>query len=75
MPVWEYTSNVQLSEFALKLRKYRIVNGLSLDGMSKEFGVGLVRMWELENDRAKPTFLEKRRIKRCLAKQKTASSK
>ncbi len=75
MPVWEYTSNIQLSEFALKLRRYRQEKSLTPGEVCKQLGMSLERLGLLELDRAKPTALEKFRFKRLLAKQKTASMK
>ena len=75
MPVWEYTSNVQLSEFALKLREYRLKNKLNPSTASTQLGISDDRLFALEVDNTKPTSIEKWRFKRLLAKQKTASSK
>ncbi len=71
----EFIPNVQLSEFALKLRRYRRDNGLTPGEVCRQLGVSLERLGMLELDRAKPTALEKFRLNRLLAKQKTASTK
>ena len=71
----EFMPNVQLSEFALKLRRYRHENGLTPGDIRKQLGVSLERLGLLELDRAKPTILEKWRLNRLIAKQKTASPK
>lgn len=70
-----FTPNVRLSEFALKLRRYRSDNGFTPCEVRKQLGVSLKRLGMLELDKAKPTFLEKWRLKRLIAKQKTASTK
>ena len=75
MPEWGIVPNVQLSEFALKLRRYRHENGFTPGEVCRQLGVGLERLGLLELDRAMPTFLEKWRLNRLLAKQKTASPK
>ena len=75
MPVWEYTSNVQRSEFALTLRAYRLKNNLKPHELANLLGIGEERLFALEVDNAMPTFLEKFRFKRLLAKQKAASPK
>lgn len=74
MPVWEYTSNVQRSEFALKLRTYRLRNRLDPSAFAEQLGISDDRLFALEVDNAKPTSIEKWRFKRLLAKQKTAST-
>ena len=75
MPVWEYTSNVQRSEFALKLRVYRLKNKLTPSAFAEQLGICERRLFDLEVDNAKPTSIEKWRFKRLLAKQKTTSTK
>ena len=71
-----FTPNVQLSEFALRLRKYRQENGLSFGEAAHRLGVTLERFGTLELDRAQPTVRERRRLERLIARshqQKTAS--
>ncbi len=75
MPVWEYTFNVQHSEFALKLREYRLRNKLDPCTFAAQLGIKEERLFALEVDNVKPTFLEKFRLNRLIAKQKTASPK
>ena len=75
MPPLEFTPNVQLSEFALKLRRYRHENRLRFDDAAAQLGVSTQRIFDLEMDYVKPTFFEKWRLNRLLAKQKTASPK
>ncbi len=75
MPVWEYTSNVQRSDFALKLRAYRLRNKLDPSAAAERLGISEERLFALEMDKAMPTFLEKWLLNRLLAKQKTASPK
>ncbi len=70
-----FTPNVQLSEFALKLRRYRYQNGLRYGDVAPLFGVSEERIFSLEMDRARPTLREKLLLNRLLAKQKTASTK
>lgn len=70
-----FNPNIQLSEFALKLRQYRHQNGLRFDDAAARLCVSTQRIFELEMDYAKPNFFEKRRLNRLLAKQKTASTK
>lgn len=75
MAVKTFTPNIQLSEFALKLRQYRHENRLRFDDAAARLGVSAQRIFELEMDYAKPTILERWRLNRLLAKQKTASTK
>ena len=75
MGVSTFTPNIQLSEFALKLRKYRQSNRLSQGEAAARLGVSLARYGAFERDQAKPTAMEKWRFNRLLAKQKTASTK
>ena len=70
-----FTPNIQLSEFALKLRRYRRDNGFTPGEVRRQLGVSLERLGMLELDRAKPTSIEKWRLNRLIAKQKTASPK
>ncbi len=66
MPMWNFTSNVQHSEFALKLREYRLWNRLGPSAAAKKLGIKEERLFALETDNAKPTFFEKRRLKRLM---------
>ena len=75
MPEWGIAPNIQLSEFALKLRQYRHQNRLSFDEIAARLWVSAQRIFELEMDYAKPNFFEKWRLNRLIAKQKTASTK
>ncbi len=59
-----FTANVQLSEFALQLRKYRRDNGLSFGEFARQLGVSVERLGLLELDRATPTSRERRRFER-----------
>ena len=61
-----FTPNIQLSEFALKLRAYRQKNGITSGEMCKQLGVSLERLGLLEIDRSTPTFLEKHRLKKLM---------
>lgn len=70
-----FTPNVQLSEFALKLRRYRLENGFESHEAAARLGISKERIFALEVDNAIPTILEKWRLNRLLAKQKTASPK
>ena len=70
-----FTPNIQLSEFALKLRKYRLENRLRYDDVAPLFGVSEERLFSLETDKERPTLREKRLLSKLLAKQKTASPK
>ena len=70
-----FTPNIQLSEFALSLRKYRQRNGLTPCEAATRLGISEERIFALEVDNAMPTFLEKWRLNRLIAKQKTASPK
>lgn len=70
-----FTPNVQLSEFALKLRRYRRENMLRYDDVASLFGVSEERLFSLETDKERPTLREKRLLAKLLAKQKTASTK
>ena len=70
-----FTPNIQLSEFALKLRRYRVENDLSSVQVCKQLGMSLERLGLLELDRSTPTIIEKWRLNRLIAKQKTASTK
>lgn len=67
-----FTPNVQLSKFALQLRKYRRDNGLSFGEVARRLGVSLEQLGLLELDRESPTLRVRRRFERLLAKQKTA---
>ena len=69
------TPNIQLSEFALKLRRYRHENDLSSVQVCKQLKVSIERLGLLELGRASPTILEIIRLNRLIAKQKTASTK
>ena len=75
MGVSTFTPNIQLSEFALKLRRYRVENDLSSVQVCKQLGMSLERLGLLELDRSTPTIIEKWRLNRLIAKQKTASTK
>ncbi len=66
MRVSTFTPNIQLSEFALKLRRYRRDNGLRFDDAAIRLGVSAQRIFELEMDYVKPTPLEKRRLKKLM---------
>lgn len=70
-----FTQNIQLSEFALKLREYRLKNKLTLSEAAARLNISDERIFSLEVDNAMPTFLERWRLNRLLAKQKTASPK
>ena len=61
-----FTPNIQLSEFAMKLRRYRQVSGLSQSEVCKQLGVSLERLGLLEFDRSTPTLLEKHRLKKLM---------
>lgn len=74
MPLDIFTPNVLLSEFALRLRKYRQDNGLSFGEVARRLGVSLERLGRLELDREQPSRFVRRRFDK-LAKQKTASPK
>lgn len=75
MGVSAFTPNIQLSEFALKLRRYRRENKLTPGQACRQLGVSIERLGLLELDRSTPTIIEKWRLNRLLAKQKTASAK
>ncbi len=62
------TTNIQHSEFALKLRKYRIEHNLSYSDLGKKVKVSTLRIGLFELDKATPTWREMRRIKKLLAK-------
>ena len=64
-----FTANVQLSDFALQLRKYRLDNGLSSSEVATQLGVSLERVGLLEMDRERPTRLVRSRLSR-LVRQK-----
>lgn len=70
-----FTPNVQLSEFALKLRRYRLSNKLEPIEAAALLDISEERIFALEVDNAMPTFLERWRLNRLLTKQKTASPK
>lgn len=67
-----FTANVELSEFALQLRKYRLDKGLSFGEFARLLGVSLEQLGLLELDGESPTLRVRRRFERLLAKQKTA---
>ena len=75
MGVSTFTPNIQLSEFALKVREYRLRNRLDPSAAAERLGMSEERLFALEVDNAMPTFLERWRLSRLLAKQKTASMK
>lgn len=75
MGVSVFTPNIQLSEFALKIREYRLKNNLTTSRIAAQLGVSEDRIFALEVDNAMPTFLEKFRFNRLIAKQKTATPK
>ena len=68
-----FTANVQLSEFALQLRKYRQENELSFGAFARLLGVSVERLGLLELDRATPTPRERKRFERLQKQQKTTS--
>ena len=70
-----FTPNIQLSEFALKLRRYRQSCDMTTSEAAAQLGVSIGRYNQLELDKVKPTSIEKWRLNRLLAKQKTASTK
>ena len=61
-----FTPNIQLSEFALKLRRYRQENSLTPGEVCKQLGMSLERLGLLELDRATPTLLERHRLKKLM---------
>ena len=75
MGVSTFTPNIQLSEFALKLRRYRRDNGFTPGQVCCQLGMSIERLGLLELDRSTPTFLDKWRLNRLIDKQKTASTK
>lgn len=75
MDAGEISTNIEHSEFALKLRKYRKESGLSYDDIAAQFGISLERLALLELSRVTPTAREKRRLEKYLSKQKAASPK
>lgn len=75
METWGISTNIQHSAFALKLRRYRQMNGLTTDEAGKSLGISEERVALLELDRSTPTVFEKWRLNRLIAKQKTAPLK
>lgn len=67
-----FTANVELSKFALQLRKYRLDNGLSFGEVARRLGVSLEQLGLLELNRESPTLRVRKRFESLLAKQKTA---
>ena len=61
-----FAPNILLSEFALKLRQYRIENHLELYEVAARLGIKEERIFALEIDNAKPTFLERWRLKKLM---------
>ena len=70
-----FTVNIQHSKFALMLREYRLRNGLDPSAAAERLGIKEERLFALEVGNSKPTALEKWRLSRLIAKQKTASPK
>lgn len=68
-----FTANVQLSEFALQLRKYRQEHDLSFGAFARLMGISVERLGLLELDRATPTSRERKRFE-CLQKQQKITS-
>lgn len=67
MGVSEFTPNIQLSEFALKLRKYLFSQGLSFEALGKQVGVREERLRLFILDKAEPTRRELKRINKVIS--------
>lgn len=61
-----FTPNIQLSEFALRIREYRQKNRLRYDELASLSGVSEERLFALELDRVTPTLAERRRLNKIL---------
>lgn len=68
MTLDSFTPNVQLSEFALKLRRYRFSQALTVEAAARSLGVTIERFGTLELDKAPPTVRERRRLERLIAR-------
>ena len=62
----DITINIQLSEFALKLRKYLFSQGLSFEALGKQVGVYEERLRLFIVDKAEPTRRERKRIAKVI---------
>ena len=62
MPVWEFTSNVQLSDFALDLRFKRRTRNLSYEMLGERVGINPARLMFFEMDKLIPTKKEKKAL-------------
>ena len=63
----EFAINIQLSEFALKLRKYLFSQGLSFEALGKQVGVREERLRLFIVDKAEPTRWERKRINKVIS--------
>lgn len=63
----ECAINIQLSEFALKLRRYLFSPGVSFETLSKQVGVREERLWLFIFDKAEPTRRERKRLSKVIS--------
>ena len=59
--------NIQLSELALKLRRYLFSQEVSCEALSKQIGVREERLWLFIFDKAEPTHRERKRIAKVIS--------
>ena len=62
----EFAINIQLSEFALKLRRYIFSQGVSFKAFGKQVGVREERLRLFILDKAEPTRREMKRIAKAI---------
>lgn len=63
----ECAINIQLSEFALKLRRYIFSQGVSFKAFGKQVGVKEERLWLFIFDKAEPTRREMKRLSKVIS--------
>lgn len=63
----ECAINIQLSEFALKLRKYLFSQGLTFEALGKQVSVREERLRLFILDKAEPTHRERKRIEKVIS--------